>query len=137
MWQFFDNKVLYIPDDSSYFEWKPFEFQNWKFSGHIFTIRPYHDTWIGYDKWVQDFSLEEELTIVQTVIREAKKNPQYRAHIRGISLAESAELLRKYYREEGYEDSQAKNYALPPTAQVTVSITLRHALWCEKDKRFL
>ncbi len=31
----------------------------------------------------------------------------------------------------------AKNYALPDSELLTVSIPLRHALWCEKDKDFL
>lgn len=31
----------------------------------------------------------------------------------------------------------AKNYLLPKNTQITASISLRHALWCEKDKRFL
>lgn len=30
-----------------------------------------------------------------------------------------------------------KNYSLPSNVLLTVSISLRHLLWCEKDKTFL
>lgn len=75
--------------------------------------------------------------MVKEIIQKAQMNPSYRGHIRGISLAESTEILREYYKEMGYEDALAKNYTLPKTVQVTASISLRHALWCEKDKKFL
>lgn len=52
-------------------------------------------------------------------------------------MAESVELLRSYYKQQGYEDLLAKNYLLPKETQITASISLRHALWSEKDKRFL
>jgi len=75
--------------------------------------------------------------LVRRTIQKAITDSSYRGHIHGISLAESAELLRDYYREQGYEDTLAKNYTLPDKIQVTASISLRHALWCEKDKKFL
>lgn len=74
---------------------------------------------------------------MRNALKRAQEDTAYRAHILGISLAESVELLREYYRDQGYEDDLAKNYTLPKNVQVTASISLRHALWCEKDKRFL
>lgn len=74
---------------------------------------------------------------MRETIKKAQSHTTYRGHIRGISLGESTELLREYYRSLGYEDQLAKNYTLPDTVQVTASISLRHALWCEKEKKFL
>ena len=54
-----------------------------------------------------------------------------------MSSYESIALLREYYRDQGYEDVFAKNYNLPSTELLTASISLRHSLWCEKDKDFL
>lgn len=95
------------------------------------------EQWAGYDSWVQSFSPEEEINLIREMIQRAERDMSYRGHIRGISLAESVEILRDYYRKQGYEDSLAKNYTLPDNVQVTASISLRHALWCEKDKQFL
>jgi len=138
MWRFFDTKILYVPDGSDSFEWTPLVYDDWQFPGDILTV-PHHSLtdWYGYDAWVMSFSAEEEISLVRETIKKAQQDPSYRGHIRGISLAESADILRDYYREQWYEDALAKNYTLPVTVQVTASISLRHALWCEKDKRFL
>lgn len=74
---------------------------------------------------------------MRETIQKAQHDASYHGHIRGISLAESVDILREYYQGKGYEDTLAKNYTLPDTVQVTASISLRHALWCEKDKQFL
>jgi dihydroorotase-like cyclic amidohydrolase len=79
---------------------------------------------------------EKEYEMIQEAFLYAKKHDK-RVHIRGISSLEAVESIREYYREKGYEDALAKNYTLPPDELVTVSISLRHALWCEKDKLFL
>ncbi len=137
MWQFFDDRILFIPDNSARFAWQSFPVDTWDFDGEIITLTTPENSWKGYDDWVQQFSPEQEIELVRATIQKARENISYRGHIRGISLATSAELLREYYRDQGYEDSLAKNYTLPKTVQITASISLRHALWCEKDKRFL
>jgi hypothetical protein len=138
MWQFFDNKILYVSSGDPWFAWVPFYVEKWGYSGDILPL-PSRGTekWNGYDSWVQLFPLDEEINLVRSIIKKAQEDASYRGHIRGISLAESVEILRDYYRAQGYEDSLAKNYTLPNTVQVTASISLRHALWCEKDKQFL
>lgn len=137
MWRFFDTKVLFVPDGTDIFEWIPFPIDAWISQGEMLSMPRPQIPWEGYDNWVQHFVSEDETALVLEVIWEAEKNPAYHAHIRGISLAESAELLREYYRKCGYEDALAKDYTLPNTVQITASISLRHALWCEKDKKFL
>ena len=83
------------------------------------------------------FSRQEEVTIVTKSVEQAKLSPGKRIHICGISTAESVECIRDYYRECGYEDALAKNYTLPRDVTLTVSVSLGHVLWCEKDKTFL
>ena len=75
--------------------------------------------------------------MVAESIERVKLSPEKRIHISGISTAESVECVRGYYRECGYEDALAKNYTLPADVSLTVSLSLSHALWCEKDKTFL
>lgn len=137
MWQFFDDTILFVPDSSNMFEWVAFLVDTWKFSGEIVTIPSSEKAWEGYDNWVQQFDPENEITLLQEIIQKAENNPSYRCHLRGISCAKSAEILREYYKKKGYEDALAKNYTLPNTVQVIASISLRHALWSEKDKKFL
>jgi len=137
MWQFFEDKILFTSEGSSLFEWKPFLFDTWNFWGEIIAPDTPRKDWNGYDDWVQLFSPESEINLVKEIIQKAQKDTSYRAHIRGISLAESIKILREYYKNMWYEDPLAKNYTLPTTTQVTASISLRHTLWCEKDKRFL
>lgn len=74
--------------------------------------------------------------MVADVIHSLHKSPR-RVHIRGISCIESVELIRHYYASLGYEDIFAKNYLLPDGVSLTVSLSLRSLLWCEKDKHFL
>jgi dihydroorotase-like cyclic amidohydrolase len=90
----------------------------------------------GFDAWLSQFPREEEIQLVAKTLLSLKQNPR-RIHFAGISCAESVELFREYYRERGYEDALAKNYTLPTDELVTVSVNLRHLLWCEKDKRNL
>jgi hypothetical protein len=73
--------------------------------------------------------------MMQDYIIQARKGK--RIHVRGISTLDALELLADYYQEKGYEDIYLKKYILPPDEPLTVSISLRHALWCEKDKHFL
>lgn len=70
------------------------------------------------------------------VLDSLSKNSR-RIHIDGLSCIESIELIRAYYAALGYEDELAKNYIIPPNEFLTISISLRHLLWCEKDKAFL
>ena len=137
MWQFFNDRILFVPNDTLEFEFLSLDLREYRFAGTLVQI-PYPDgEYSGFDDWLNHFPREEELSLVQNTLRMAQEDPKYRGHIRGISLAESVELLREYYKNQGYEDDLAKNYTLPSTVQVTASISLRHALWCEKDKRFL
>jgi hypothetical protein len=83
------------------------------------------------------FSREEEIDLVTRAIETVKNNPSKRLHIRGISTFEVIDLIRDYYHDCGYEDELAKNYTLPDDVRLTVSVSLSHILWCEKDKAFL
>lgn len=74
--------------------------------------------------------------MVTDLIQSLSVNPR-RVHVNGISCIESVELIRRYYAELGYEDALAKNYLLPSDVFLTVSLSLRSVLWCEKDKHFL
>ena len=137
MWKFFDNKMLYIEDGSNVFVWVPFSLEKCRFSGEIHRVPAPGIPWQGYDDWVQSHPPEDEISLIKDMIQKAEKDSAYRGHICGISLAETAHILREYYKKQGYEDILAKNYTLPMTVQITASISLRHALWCEKDKKFL
>jgi hypothetical protein len=50
---------------------------------------------------------------------------------------ESFAFLAEYYTSLGYYNSVLNNYDIPSDAFLTVSVSLRHILWCEKDKKFL
>lgn len=87
----------------------------------------------GYDDWTQQYARDDEIQAISDILESLHTTPR-RIHIVGISCVESIELLRDYYASLGYEDQLAKNYILPPGTLLTVSISLRHLLWCEKDK---
>lgn len=38
MWQFFDDRILFVPDSSPLFEWKSFAVDTWNFDGEIITL---------------------------------------------------------------------------------------------------
>ena len=140
MWRFFDDRMLFIsesPENSGGFEFMPIILREYRFHGTLIKIPLPEDEYRGFDDWRAHFPQEEELSLVRHTLQMAQSDPTYRAHIQGISLAESIELLREYYRDCGYEDALAKNYILPLNIQITASVSLRHALWCEKDKHFL
>ncbi len=100
MWRFFDTKILYLPDGSDSFEWKPLVYDDRYFSGDILTVSDNVADWYGYDAWVGSFAADEEISLVRETIKKAQADISYRGHIRGISLAESIEILREYYRSE-------------------------------------
>lgn len=75
--------------------------------------------------------------MVQEAINSLESDPSKKIHIAGVSTLESIGLIRDYYYDSGYEDELAKNYILPPDVRLTVSLSLAHILWCEKDKDFL
>lgn len=107
-----------------------------KFPGECLSLeRDYHD-FRGYDDWVQSYPRAEEIDLITDTIASLRIHPR-RVHIAWISARESVEALREYYRELWYEDELAKNYTLPSGVLLTASTTLRHILWCEKDKEFL
>ncbi|MFA6080146.1 MAG: hypothetical protein WC753_01545 [Candidatus Gracilibacteria bacterium] len=137
MWRFFDKRVIFIPDTPDGFEFSPLNLRGYRFDGDLVKIPISNCEYSCYDNWLGYFQREDERALVQYTLQKAEEDPQYRGHIQGISLSESVELLRAYYKKQGYEDDLAKNYTLPSTVQITASISLRHALWCEKDKRFL
>lgn len=93
-----------------------------------------HTSW--YDAFVQYFPRDKEIDFVKNALLSLQDNPR-RMHIRGISCAESMDLLYEYYSLQWYEDKEAKNYIIPEHELFTVSVSLRHILWCEKDKHFL
>lgn len=93
-------------------------------------------TYRGYDDWCGQYSVAEEMEIVTAALERVSQSGE-RIHIRGISQAASIDRIREYYRHRGYEDQEAKYYTLALDEPLTVSISLRHLLWCEKDKKFL
>ncbi len=134
MHTYLSDRVIYTPDADALIFLAP-DFNS--FSGSITGIESPLQSYIGYDDWVSYFSRSDESYIVSQCIQQVKQTPSKRLHIRGISTAESVEQIRDYYRECGYEDALAKNYTLPPNISLTVSVSLSHVLWCEKDKTFL
>lgn len=137
MWEFFDTKMLYRDDRKGTYEWNPLYFVTWITHRNILTVPSSNTDWNWYDSWVSDHLVWDELALVAKCIQMAQNNPSYFVHIRGISLAESVEMLCEYYETLGFRDMELKNFHLSPYTQVTASISLRHALWCEKDKNFL
>jgi len=103
-------------------------------TGIILSLTPRDIVPSGYDDWVQQFPLAEEIALVEEGIQRAQKGE--RIHIRGISSSLSVELVREYYSTQGYRD-QFDRFIIPPEEFLTVSISLRHFLWCDKDKAFL
>lgn len=106
------------------------------FSWEIFHLPFLEKKYIWYDDWTQSFSRDVEIDFVQEIIDSLEINPR-RIHLRGLSCVESVEQIASYYQDHWYEDKIAKNYLLPSDVLLTVSISLRHLLWCEKDKEFL
>ncbi|MBP7806619.1 hypothetical protein KA057_02970 [Candidatus Gracilibacteria bacterium] len=106
------------------------------FSGEILFVPEEEKQELGYDHWVQCFQRNDEIGTVQNAIDSLQKNPR-RIHIVGVSCSESVALLATYYASLGYENALAHNYLLPEDVLLTASISLRHLLWCEKDKAFL
>jgi hypothetical protein len=99
MWKFFDDRVLFLPDGSLEFDLIPLALAQYQFHGSLIKI-PFPDrTYRGFDDWREHFPREEELSLVQSTLARAKENSAYRGHIQGISLAESVELLREYYKD--------------------------------------
>ena len=89
----------------------------------------------GFDDWLGHFPRQAEIDLIAQALELAHQGQRF--HIRGISTYEWIEMMREYYQTCGYEDALAKNYTLPRDVLLTVSTTLRHSLWCEKDKSFL
>lgn len=102
----------------------------------IESMCPSNHLYLGYDDWVQRYPREDEIRLVVDTINALKESPRP-VHIAGISCAESIELISEYYRAQWYENTDAKNYSIPADTLLTVSTSLRHILWCEKDKTFL
>lgn len=137
MWRFFDDRVLFDPDTPHGFAWCPFLFTDWEYRGESISLPDKDISWNGYDDWVQHMPEEEEVTMVQNVLEKARTIADYRGHIRGISSAKSMQYIIEYYQSQWYHDREEKSYSLPRNVPITASISLRHAIWCEKDKRFL
>lgn len=100
MWQFLDDRVLFVPDSPPGFEFIPIILEEYQFYGTLIKIPLPDSQYRGFDDWREYFPREEELSLVRNTLKTAKENPTYRGHIQGISLAESVELLREYYRDQ-------------------------------------
>lgn len=135
MWIAKDNALVYEAWENILVS--PLFSPEWtQFSGEIIRIPTREISYNGFDDWLSHFPREEEIKLVEKTILSISNSPR-RVHIDGISCAESVELIREYYRSCWYEDALAKNYILPPDEFLTVSVSLPHILWCEKDKEFL
>jgi len=122
-------------------EWNVFSFSIFSpdystFSWEVFSLPFTLQSSRGYDDWVQKYPRDDEISAIKSILDSLDMHPR-RIHIAGISCIESVDLIRSYYASLWYEDSLAKNYILPSEALLTVSLSLRHILWCEKDKGFL
>jgi Na+-transporting NADH:ubiquinone oxidoreductase subunit NqrF len=73
--------------------WEPYSVDFSDFDGEVYTISSESHDWSGYDTWVHSFDPNDEIMLLQTLIQRAEENPLFRAHIRGISLAESTHIL--------------------------------------------
>lgn len=91
----------------------------------------------GYDAWVQQYSRDLEMCLVRDILESLTDDSTHRVHIAGISCAESIDLIADYYHALDYYDNRTNQYLIPSDAPITVSTTLRHILWCEKNKAFL
>lgn len=105
-------------------------------SREVITISPLSQEYRGYDDWVQRYPREDEIRLVIATINSLVDSPRP-VHLSGISCAESIELISEYYHAQGYENTETKSYSIPGDTLLTVSASLRHILWCEKDKTFL
>jgi len=99
MWRAFDDRILYTSEGTG-FEFIPLNLEEYQFDGALLKTPMPNSRYLGFDDWLQHFSPEEELSIVRNTLKKAQKDSHYRGHIQGISLAESAELLRGYYRAQ-------------------------------------
>lgn len=133
MWIVHNKSILYSswPDTVSFPVFSP----DWSsFAGSILSLPPRDILPSGYDDWVQQFPLHEEIALVEEGIWRAQKGE--RIYVRGISSSESVQLLREYYMTQGYTDTFDR-FSIPWDELLTASISLRHFLWCDKDKEFL
>ena len=106
------------------------------FPGELLLVSGGQKEELWYDHWVQCFARDDEINLIKDTLTSLEKIPR-RIHIAGISTAESVWLLAEYYASLGYENTVSHSYILPADVLLTVSISLRHLLWCEKDKTFL
>jgi len=115
----------------------PFFQPDWKqFSGEVVFLEVSDFEPRGYDEWTQSYDRQKEIAFLQDIIDSLRENPR-RIHVRGLSCAESFTLLADYYTSQGYYNSLLNSYTLPANTPITVSVSLRHVLFCEKDKNFL
>lgn len=135
MWNILAHHVEYQPQGDQFFSIPILEPLWWDFSWWVRFLSQ-ADTYLWYDDWLSRFPREHEWRLVEQAIDDVRTQKK-RIHIRGISTREGIEAIRDYYASCGYEDELAKNYTLPAYELLTVSISLRHALWCAKDKDFL
>lgn len=136
MWQAENNRIRH-----SVWWWNQFHFSYLVpdfsvFVWEMVTLPLAHNEHTGYDAWVQQYNRADEIELISGILDSLAENPR-RVHIAGISCVESIELLAEYYREQWYHNSSTNQYFLPPDTLLTVSVTMRHILWCEKDKIFL
>lgn len=137
MWHADSTQIRYYPwwDDAFHFSYFVPDFS--LTAPEIITIPQTNSPYTGYDAWVHQYNREEEISLVQSSIESLRDTLTRRVHIAGISCAESVDLISEYYRLQWYHDDQMNQYQIPTEAPLTASTTLRHILWCEKDKKFL
>lgn len=102
----------------------------------IFSIPNISEKYVWYDDWVQRYSRQEEVDFVVSILASLSKNPRP-IHIIGLTCSESWDIVAEYYRLMWYEHMHTRYFSLPRDVLLTVSISLEHLLWCEKDKVFL
>ncbi len=129
-----EKSLRYRPGESV-IEYR-FLLPDWEnFPGNIlscFDENSFVSTW--FDDWATHFPREQEWNFVQQI---TVNTLQRRTHIRWLSTAESIEIFLAYYEEKWYKNIVSDSYEIPPEEQLSFSLSLRHLLWCEKDKKFL
>jgi len=135
MWSAQNNSIRYIPG-WHHLSLPVFSPDYLSFSGEVITVYPLLETRNGYDDWVHLYPRQKELDTLVALLYSLQKNPR-RVHIAGVSCGESITLIREYYDSLWYGDTLTSTYLLPEDVFLTVSMSLRHLLWCEKDKHFL
>jgi len=102
----------------------------------IVTLSAQYNQCLWYDDWLQNYSRDTEIHFIEELLDSLSKKPRL-IHMAWISCEESITLIAQYYTKLWYHNSDTHQYEIPFDTPLTMSVSLRHILWCEKDKTFL